>query len=203
MRSLDKPRADVCVRRARPSDCAAAGLVFSSAPGEYTRLAGSPQRARASLRQLWARGGHSASYEFAWIAEVDDHLAGVGIGFPARSRYRLHVVLLRKAVRDMSVRRLLLLPPALAWLVVAASHPPRGSFYVSTVAVNPAFLRCGVASSLLDRMRERACEIGSSQLAAHTGARHRPMRSVFEHYGFRLGRERRGGYVLYLMDLVG
>ena len=177
--------------------------MFASASREFTWLAGSAQRARAALRRLWSRGGHSVSFEFAWIAEVDDRLAGVAIGFPARARYRLHAALLRRAVGDVSRGRRLILPLALGWLAAAAPRPPATSFYVSTLAVAPPFFRRGVASAFGDPVADHARSIGCSHLACHTGTRHLPARRALECYGLRSSRERSRGYVLYLMELGG
>src|SRR5215210_3448971 len=112
-------RVSIVIRRARPSDERAADLVFASAAREFTRLAGSGERALAALRRLWLCGGHAASYEYAWVAEVDGRLAGVAIGFPARARYRLYAGVLRRTLGDIRRGRRLILPLSLGWLVLA------------------------------------------------------------------------------------
>ena len=194
-------RSEVIVRRARPDDRAAAELVFASAAREFTRLAGSPQRARAALARLWPRRGHSASFEFAWVAELDGEPIGVVIGFPARARWRLHGALLRHGLRHVPWVRRIVLPLALARIAAATPAPPRGSFYVSALAVSPAFHRHGVASAFGDPVADHARRAGCSHLACHTGAGHLAARRALEKYGLRPIAGRSGGYVLYLMDL--
>src|SRR3954447_16298469 len=99
------PAPSVAVRRGRPADVAAAKLVFDAAADAYARLAGSAERASRILSMMWARPGHSASFEHALVAEIDGVVVGVLIGFPARDRYRLHCALLLASLRYLSPRR--------------------------------------------------------------------------------------------------
>jgi GNAT superfamily N-acetyltransferase len=142
------------------------------------------------------------SYEHAWVAEMDGHPAGIAVGFPCASRYRLHFGLLRQGVRHLTLARKALVPLALAWLVAASPRPPQDAFYGAAIAVNRSLVRRGIATALLDSMRDRAAEAGHAKLVGHTGVRHIPMRSTLERYGFRGSRARSWGYVLYELDLT-
>ena len=203
MPRLDDPLGEVSVRRARPSDRGAAELVYRAAPSELAALAGSPDRARAALTCAWPLGGHSASYEFAWVAEVGGRLAAVAIAFPARRRHSLHAALVRRVLRDLPPARRLRLPFALAWLAASSPRPPRDAFYLGTLAVAARFARRGVASAFRDPIVAHARALGCSRLACHTGVRHVPARRALERNGMRVRRERPRGYALYVMELAG
>ena len=194
------PAPGVVVRPARPDDDAA-GLVFDAAPQAYAAVAGSPQRARAAIEQLWRMPGHSASFEHALIAELDGVLAGVLIGFPARDRYRLHAALLRKGFRYVALRRRPLLIAALPQLVAATPRPPRRSFYVGTIAVARHARRRDVASTLGYHAELLAQQHGFPVIVAHTGSRHGPARRALERYGLTARKDRSWGYVLYAKNV--
>lgn len=186
------------VRPARPHDDAVvAPLVLSAAPEEYALLAGSSDRALAALRAAWPRRGHAASFEHALVAEVDAGVAGVLIGFPANRRYRLHARLLLVSLRRIAPWRWPLLAVALPLLVLASPRPPRGAYYVATIAVAPVARRRGVAFALAHAAESTAARLGHELVVAHTGTRHAVARRALEHYGLELVRARRVGYALY------
>jgi GNAT superfamily N-acetyltransferase len=177
------PAADITVRHGRRDD-PVAGLVYDAAPEAYRAVTGSERAARAALEQLWRTPGHSASFEHALVAELDRRVVGVLIGFPARDRYRLHLVLLRKGLRHVSIRRWPLLLAALPHLIAATPRPPRRAYYVATIAVARHARRRDVASTLGHH----------AELAAQ---RHRVARRALERYGLTPSKDRRWGYVLY------
>ena len=195
------PSPGVAVRPARPDDAAAAGLVFDAAAPAYTQLVGSADRARRIVAELWARPGHSASFEHALVATIDGRVVGVFIGFPTRDRYRLHRALLLASLRHLSPRRWPLLAAALPPLVLATPRPPRDTYYVGTIAVAWNARRRGVASTLGHHVETAAAARGFRQAVAHTGTRHAIARRALENYGFRLKRSRPKGYALYVKDL--
>lgn len=184
------------VRPARPDDCAAR-LVFDAAPQAYAAVAGSEQRARAAIEELWRVPGHSASFEHAIVAELDGRLAGVLIGFPARDRYRLHFSLLRQGFRYVAPRRWPLLIAALPQLIAATPRPPRRAYYVGTIAIARHARRLNVASTLGYHAELLAQQRGFPAIVAHTGSRHGPARRALERYGLTPVKDRSWGYVLY------
>jgi ribosomal protein S18 acetylase RimI-like enzyme len=184
------------VRAARPEDPAAA-LVFNAARTAYCAAAGSEDRARAILERLWPLRGHSASFEHALVAELDGRLAGVLIGFPAQDRYRLHAALVRRGLRYTSPSRWPLLVVALPRLIWATPRPPRGAYYIGTIAVSLRARRRNVASTLGYHAELLAAQRGLRMVVAHTGSRHLRARRALERYGLRAVKERSWGYVLY------
>ena len=180
---------------------AAAGLVFDAAAPAYTRLAGSAERARRIVALVWARPGHSASFEHALVAEIDGEVVGVFIGFPVRDRYRLHRALLVASLRHLSPRRWPLLVAALPQIVLASPRPPRGAYYVGTIAVAPDAHRRGVATTLGYHAQIKVEARGFKVAVAHTGTRHMIARRALENYGFQVRRARPNGYALYVKIL--
>jgi GNAT superfamily N-acetyltransferase len=195
------PAPGVAVRPARPDDGAAAELVFDAAASAYTRLAGSAEEARRIVHLMWARPGHSASFEHALVAGIDGDVVGVLIGFPVRDRYRLHRALLLASLRHLSPRRWPLLVAALPQIVLATPRPPRGAYYIGTIAVARHARWRGVASTLAHHAEIAARARGFRQIVAHTGTRHAIARRALENYGFRMRRARRNGYALYVKAL--
>jgi GNAT superfamily N-acetyltransferase len=191
----------VVVRPARPDD-RAAGLVFDAAPQAYAAVAGSEQRARAAIEELWRMPGHSASFEHAIVAELDGRLAGVLIGFPARDRYRLHFNLLRSGFRHVAPRRWPLLIGALPQLIAATPRPPRRAYYVGTIAIARHARRRNVASTLGYHAEMLAQQHGFPVIVAHTGSRHGPARRALERYGLTPVKDRSWGYVLYAKSVA-
>lgn len=189
------------IRRARASDAAAAVLVVDSAPREFSALAGSRERAVHVLRALWPQAGHSLNYEHAWVAELDGDVVGVLVGFPERESVRLHAQLAVRALRQLPVHRVLLLPAVLVLLRLLTPRPPRDAFYVAAIAVAPQARRRGIGWALSEAVVAHARAEGFSCVAAHTGTRHRVARQGLEHFGLTARGARRGGYVLYTMPL--
>jgi GNAT superfamily N-acetyltransferase len=194
---LALPAPGVMVRPARRND-SVAGLVYDAAPQAYSAVAGSECGARAALEELWRTPGHSASFEHALVAEVDGKVVGVLIGFAARERYRLHLVLLRKGLRYVSMRRWPVLLAAIPHLVAATPRPPRRAYYVGTIAVARHVRRRDVASTLGYHAELVAQRRGFPLVVAHTGSRHQAARRALERYGLSASKDRRWGYVLYV-----
>ena len=195
-------RPDIVVRPALPSDLWASELVYHSAPTAFAALAGSAGRARAILADVWSLPGHSASFEFAWIAETNGRPAGVIVAFPARSRYRIHGGLWLRGLRALPAWRWPLLTGALWQLAVQTPRPPRRSFYIAAIAVVAPLRNHGVGSGLVAEVELRARDAGFKSLAAATGSRYLLVRSALEHRGFRVLSERPRGYVMYVKDLA-
>jgi GNAT superfamily N-acetyltransferase len=191
------PAPGVAVRPGRPTDVAAAGLVFDAAADAYSRLAGSAERGRRIVAAMWARPGHSASFEHALVAEIDGRVAGVLIGFPVRDRYALHRRLLLASVRHLRLTRLPLLLAGLPRIVLASPRPPRDAWYIGTIAVARRARRRGVASTLGYWAEVHAHERGFPLIVAHTGTRHAVARRALEEYGATLRKARPKGYALY------
>jgi ribosomal protein S18 acetylase RimI-like enzyme len=180
----------LAVRPATPADPADA-LLYVSAKPYYDAYAGSEARARSLLAAVYGRRGHAASFEVCAIAELDGELAGVIAWFPVSEgdeRARRFVSLTAPRVPPWRW-------PALVRHLRAAGHvsphPPPRTLYVDALAVDPAFRRRGVASTMLARAEAAAAAHGLEGVALDTGLHNEAARALYEATGFRAREVRR------------
>lgn len=179
------PGMELRVRAARRDDRAGAALLYASAAPYYDAYAGSERRARALLRALWGRPGHTASYEICRVAVTETgEVAGVLAGFPLAQS-----AVLANAFVSESLRRL----PPWRWPGVArhlraagrlTPRPPVDAYYVDGLAVAVASRRRGVARTLLEDAARSARACGASGVALDTGLRNAAGRALYEACGF-------------------
>jgi ribosomal protein S18 acetylase RimI-like enzyme len=181
---------DLHVRPARPGD-ALAGLLYESARPYYDAYAGTAERARAMLDDVYPRPRHAASWEVCRVALVDGQPAGVLAGFPVAAGDELA----RRFV-TLTVPRL----PPWRWPGVArhlraagtvSPRPPAGAWYVDALAVAEGFRRHGIARALLAEAADAAAAAGLSGVALDTGLANDPARALYESSGFRARQIRR------------
>ena len=173
----------LAVRPASPAD-PADDLLYLSAKPYYDAYAGSEARARSLLASVYHRRGHAASFEVCAVAEIGGALAGVIAWFPVSEgdhRARRFVSL---TVPRMPPWRW---PGLLRHLRAASAlspHPPAGMLYVDALAVDPAFRRRGVASTLLRRAEAFAADRGLGGVALDTGLHNEPARALYQASGY-------------------
>jgi len=178
------PDMDLAVRSATITDPAAA-LLYLSAKPYYDAYAGSEARARAMLTRVYGRTGHAASFEVCSVAEIGGALAGVMAAFPVSESDE-------RARRFVSLTAPRLPPWRWAALMrhlraagLVSPNPPRKTLYVDALAVEPAFRRRGVASTLLTRAEHRAAAAGFEGVALDTGLHNAPARALYTAAGYR------------------
>jgi ribosomal protein S18 acetylase RimI-like enzyme len=167
------------VRPATAGD-AAVELLYESAQPYYDAYAGSGARARALLHAIYGREGHAASWAVCFVAEAGDGIVGVLAGFPAADGDRLARRFVTLTVPRIPFWRW----PAVAAHVRAAGKvapvPPRDSWYVDALAVDPRWRRRGIAGALL-RMAEAEA---APAVSLDTGLANHGARALYEHHGF-------------------
>jgi ribosomal protein S18 acetylase RimI-like enzyme len=184
------PSGKVSVRAARPGDREAVELLYVSAAPYYDVFAGSGPRARRILGGVWARRGHTASYEVCRVAELDGNVVGVMAAFPVRAGDRLARRFLGLSVVRMPAWRW---PAVLRHLRASARvtpAPPAGSLYVDALAVAGHARRHGVASALLADADELARAAGLEGVALDTGIENEAGQALYEAAGFERCGER-------------
>jgi ribosomal protein S18 acetylase RimI-like enzyme len=179
------PSMDVHVRPARREDRDAPGLLYVSAAPYYDAYAGSTRRAERVLRAIWARPGHTASFEVCRVAEAGGPVAGVMVCFPSEDGDRL-------ARRFLSLSLVRLPPwrwPAIVRHLRASATvtpmPLPGALYVDALAVAEDRRRQGIARRLLEDAEQRAAELRLSGVALDTGLQNGAARALYEAHGFR------------------
>jgi ribosomal protein S18 acetylase RimI-like enzyme len=175
---------DLEVRAARRDDVAAAGLLYESAAPYYNAYAGSERRARRMLASVWQVPGHTASYEFARVAVLDDDVIGVLAGFLLRESDGLANRFISLSVRHLPPWRLVGVMRHLRAAGRLTPRPPRDAFYVDGLAVAEHARRRGVASALLDAASATAAARGASGVALDTGLANTGARALYEAVGF-------------------
>ena len=171
------------VRPAAPDDGGDA-LLYESARRYYDAYAGDEAAARAMLRRVYRRGGHTASAEVTRVAEADGRVVGAIVAFPAEDGERL-------ARRFMTLTLPRIPPwrwPRLLRHLHAAARvspaPPADSWYVDALAVAPDERRRGIAGALLADAEAIAREAGAIGVALDTGLENAPARRLYERHGF-------------------
>jgi ribosomal protein S18 acetylase RimI-like enzyme len=174
---------EVTVRPAAPAD-GADDLLYLSARRYYDAYAGSEAAARRMLRRVHRRPGHPASVALTRVAEADDRIVGVIVGFPAADG------------EDLARRFLWLTAPRIPpwrWprlvrhLNAAAGlspSPAAGSWYVDALAVAEDARRQGVARALLADAEAIARARGATGVSLDTGLENDAARRLYEVSGF-------------------
>ena len=179
------------VRPARAVDRQAVDLLYTSAAPYYDVFAGSGERARRILGGVWARRGHTASYEVCSVAELDGEVVGVLAAFPAQAGDRLARRFLGLTVMRMPAWRW---PTVLRHLRASTKitpEPPAHSLYVDALAVSENARRRGVATALLEAAARRARNEGAEGVALDTGLENEAAQAFYEASGFERRGERR------------
>ena len=173
------------MRPARIDDLEAPGLLYESAAPYYDAYAGSERRARRMLQQIWAKPGHTASWDSTRVAELDGRVVGVLVAFPAAEGDHL-------ARRFLSVSLVRL--PAWRWPRIlrhlrasslVTPVPPGDSMYVDALAVAADVRRRGVATALLEDAQRLCAAARCSGVVLDTGLQNAEARALYESYGFQ------------------
>jgi ribosomal protein S18 acetylase RimI-like enzyme len=164
-------------------------LVLASADEFLTAVFG-PRIARA-LEHLASGRGTLFSHEHAWIAETEDVVAGMLLGYTGRE----------KAAQDPRTGAALLIslgPGILARLgrLMAARSAvsfvsPR-EFYLSNVGVYPEFQGRGIGSLLIGHAERQAAREGAQAIVLDVETDNEGAVSLYERLGFRSDGRRRG-----------
>ncbi len=201
------------VRDARLSDRAGPGLLYESSRIYYDAYTGSERRSRRVLEAIWAKGGHTASWDSSRVAVRDGAVAGILVAFPAEDGEAL-----ARQFLAVSVVRL----PAWHWPAIlrhlrasaaVLPAPIPGTLYVDALAVDPGHRRTGVATALLADAERTAHNRGLRGVSLDTGLQNVGARALYEACGFTIAGERRSpdarvtgavggpGFVSYLKPL--
>jgi ribosomal protein S18 acetylase RimI-like enzyme len=172
------------VRPARVDDDAAPGLLYESAAPYYDAYAGSERRARRMLEAVWAKPGHTASWDHCRVAEVDERVAGVLVAFPAVEGDRLARRFLAVSLARLPAWRWPLILRHLRASSVVTPIPPGDSLYVDALAVAGDLRRRGIAKALLAEAERMCTGSRCSGIVLDTGLENAAARALYEGYGF-------------------
>ncbi|MCC8167556.1 MAG: GNAT family N-acetyltransferase [Planctomycetes bacterium] len=164
------------IRPARREDAAAIARFIWMAESEMVEfMTGStdPEASQAIL-EGWVTSPIENRYSLSHnlVAELDGRPAGSLIGFPADKQAGLDTLLINDIRgRGRVIDRLY-------------SEGEPGTYYLSTMGVDPDFRGRGVGSALIEAAEERARDLGFSRLSLLVSKNKDRVRALYERLGF-------------------
>jgi ribosomal protein S18 acetylase RimI-like enzyme len=163
---------------------AVARLIYLTSPDGFKLFGGNEQRGLLLIEAAFRRPGTDCSRDVVTVAELDGEIAGAMAAFPSTEGDERRRQFVRVAMR----RR-----PPWRWPRIrrvarhGASHaptPPRGSFYIDSLATAERFRRRGVAAALLEEAERVALGQGLSSVALDTRSSNMGARALYERLGY-------------------
>lgn len=124
------------------------------------------------FKDLAGREYSQYSYRNALVAEVDGVLAGAVVGYDGANLHGLREPLLELVEQRMGK------------VLDIEDETSAGEFYVDSLAVLPAFRGCGVGSTLLAEIRDRAFADGFTKVGLLVDVENPRAESVYRVLGF-------------------
>jgi ribosomal protein S18 acetylase RimI-like enzyme len=175
------------IRPAQPADAAdIARLVLVSAECFLPAVFGPGFQDR--LPWLAANRGTLFSHSHAWMVESDGRAAGMLLGYSGRDKAAEDLATGLALVRALGwgmARRL----PRLLRVQGMVGILGRDEWYVSNVAVYPAFRGAGIGASLMARADEEAARSGAASVTLDVETDNAPAIGLYERLGFARIRE--------------
>ena len=182
-------RHSIVLRAAKPTFDE--GLVFAryldeAAEGFFRFMLGG--RAAQIVAEAYTQSDNNYSFQNVIIAEHDQLIVGMALGFTAEQRRRFSDQPLKQAagfpaLRMRAVR--ILCAPLLRILTTIAD----GDFYLLAIAIDKEIRGEGVGSALMDSIEERARASGSTRLSLDVSAKNEGARRLYERRGMSVESE--------------
>ncbi len=172
------------LRPAEAADADGPRLLYVSAQPYYDAFAGSPERARRVLAAVWAKDGHTASYDACTLCEDGGAVAGAMVAFPAETGDALARRFLAVALPRLGVWRW---PSVVRHLRASAEVmpvPPEQSLSVDALAVDESARRRGVATALHAHAQRAAAALGLRGVSLDTGLENARAPALYEGRGY-------------------
>ncbi|MDE2768052.1 MAG: GNAT family N-acetyltransferase [Chloroflexota bacterium] len=177
----------VKLRRARPEDKRAAGLLLREALTPDLADAvfglGGEGAANSYLERLFARTGTLWSYDLVTLAEVDGQVAGMVSHAPWTELARRYRATMLAYLRVYGPWRFFRLLPRLRMLIRASPAVPADHWFIPYLAVLPKHRGNGVAKALLARVHQSA-DRQSSACSLFVLAENRAAREFYKQAGY-------------------
>jgi ribosomal protein S18 acetylase RimI-like enzyme len=167
------------------------GLVFAryldeAAEGFFRFMLGG--RATQVVAEAYTQSDNNYSFQNVIIAEHDQLIVGMALGFTAEQHRRFSDRPLKQAagfpaLRMRAVR--ILCAPLLRILTTIAD----GDFYLLAIAIDKEIRGEGVGSALMDSIEERARASGSTRLSLDVSAKNEGARRLYERRGMSVESE--------------
>jgi ribosomal protein S18 acetylase RimI-like enzyme len=174
-------------RRARPEDSFYfSELMQLSAPLFFPTLFG--EKFTAVIRKLFVRPNNLFSYENAYVAECDNEVAGIilGYNYSSKSKAELHTggLLARHMGIEFAFRIIdfLRLLKTTGWI-------KKDEYYISNIAVYPRYTGSGLGRGLIARAEEDAKNIGMKRIGLDVETDNEPAMRLYEKLGYSKTKE--------------
>lgn len=175
----------ISIRPARPSDAIAAASLIHLAMGEYAEFFAGDAEPEKLLAALFVRTGNRFSYSFGTVIESDSEAAGLLLAYPAAKMGSLDLGTGRHLLSLLGFRRM----ARLAWKMIpmtSVREAERGEFYVSTLAVRPAFQGRGFGARLMSCAEEQARGSGLKRCSLIVDARNEVALRLYQKIGYKI-----------------
>lgn len=182
-------RHSIVLRAAKPTFDE--GLEFAryldeAAEGFFRFMLGS--RAVQVVAEAYTQPDNNYSFQNVIIAEHDQLIVGMALGFTAEQRRRFSDRPLKQAAGFPALRMRavsILCAPLLRILTTIAD----GDFYLLAIAIDKEIRGEGVGSALMDSIEERARASGSTRLSLDVSAKNEGARRLYERRGMSVESE--------------
>ena len=182
-------RHSIVLRAAKPTFDE--GVVFAryldeAAEGFFRFMLGS--RAVQVVAEAYTQSDNNYSFQNVIIAEHDQLIVGMALGFTAEQRRHFSDRPLKQAAGFPALRMRavsILCAPLLRILTTIAD----GDFYLLAIAIDKEIRGEGVGSALMDSIEERARASGSTRLSLDVSAKNEGARRLYERRGMSVESE--------------
>lgn len=176
------------LRPATPADAVEAAELLADTMGGYgvmTMGLGSLLRETTILQDWFARPGHRFSYEFCWLAELENKVVGLLLTLPGDRLDGLERSLSRGILKYYNPFELV----QMVWrlMVIGRSDEAEKNEYVlAHLAVKESFRRKGIAACLINKAEELAVQNGFTRLVLEVELDNQPARILYQKQGFEV-----------------
>lgn len=165
------------IRPARPTDADKAVPLIIDAIGDIAnRLTGATEdeMVKKRLCELFMQADNRHSYNYTYIAEMNDDLVGVIVLYPGEDA----------PVLDRNLMNWLIEKGVVAPEIDAESLP--GELYIDTVCIAPAFRGKGIGTQLFTFVEKLAKQKGFNQLALNVETQKDSAIRLYERLGYEI-----------------
>lgn len=176
------------LRPATPADAAEAAVLLADTMGGYgvmTMGLGSLLRETSILRDWFVRPGHRFSYEYCWLAELEDQVVGLLHTLPGDRLDELERSLSKGILKVYNPFELV----QMVWrlMVIGRSdEADKNEYVLAHLAVKEGFRRKGIAAFLIKKAEELAAENGFTRLVLEVELDNQPARQLYGKQGFEV-----------------
>jgi ribosomal protein S18 acetylase RimI-like enzyme len=181
--AIDSP--GLTLRPARPNDApVAANLILLSMRGEADVLFGHEKHLSASdvAGKLFMRKGERFSFEYATVAEINRHPAGLLLAYPGQILPRLDRVTGRHFLELFGIGAMFRM--MIRILPYNLREAERDEYYLSNVAVLPSFQGQGIGTLLMAYADEKAQVSGLEKCSLMVESENDGARRLYEREGY-------------------